>query len=1160
MDPRIGWHQNELSSSAYSTWTNIWMVAQLNCTAAAAANSLNSANSSHSASAISVNQLDHNNHNQLDRNTSNSYSKFISMIEMSSQQQQQQQYNTNNNNNSSNDYNNNNNSSNVNTSVTSQSILNGLKSRKFNKASTFGFNFPINQHILDDPMSTPWLMSHCSNSKNLLNSSLSLLFLSNSNSSSQIRNKSFQPLTHSHLSDEQSSYSSYLLNKTRNRSVTGSTSSSTSTSLSISSASSTSSSASSPTNISLHHPNHHLNHNHNLMISHDDDSSSLLSMANLSHLNSYEDDQLIQSTALINEINAPLISNNSTSNNVYSDGLMSLHKEILSFSEYIAPTLEELYMRNEIIWKITKIIKDELPTAEVDVFGSYKTGLFLPTSDIDMVVFGEFGKPNSLPLKVLRDALIKEKISNDENIRVLDKASVPIIKILETKTDIKVDISFNTLNGVKSAELIKKYLIEYPCLRPLVMVLKQFLIQRDFNEVWTGGIGSYSLILMTVSFLQLHPRIDARSCHANLGVLLIEFFELYGRCFNYMKTAIRILNGGCYLPKEEILKQFSTGYRSSVLCIEDPLNPANDIGKGSYGALKVKQAFEYAYFTLSHAVLPQNEFILKNNTQSIHQSQSILGRIIRITKEVRDYRSWVHEHFKEKVSIVYESNKQQQQHQQQTQQQQNELVILANGIDVDGEMKLVNEVKPVFSQPLPQQQQQQHKSQPIVSLTLPPQITLTVQPLDIQTNTSSTSASITCSSSSSSSSNTSNSISDDDQSNKENKIFDEIIFNHEKALGLNSINVLNNSNNHNHNHTNPNNSSSNLNILKDYQQNYHNSSNNNSNNNQPPPPPMPIHHQKSYEHSSKANNMNQTLTYLNQQYQQQQQQQQQHNNNVANNIKSNNRKKSNSSVRSFDSNESNNSNNSNNHNNNNFMNTNMNNSHYSVNNNSLQVIKAYNMNKKLKYTLDANTTSNGSNSNNNQKHSNQNQRFQTNKFNSNPNQMNNLNNNNKNNNKNNYGNSLNGGYHKQHNNNKYNNNNNNNNNSSQQFFQQQQQHPHHHHHHQHHSSQPIEQHKPVTFYLDEELQAMNNGRGAGAGGGGDEPELKRFINNLEANYLMQHSLLTPASAPISPCEFISKEDEPISRKKDPRNNSASLVDVSLLKYFILFPLSPKLIE
>lgn len=53
------------------------------------------------------------------------------------------------------------------------------------------------------------------------------------------------------------------------------------------------------------------------------------------------------------------------------------------------------------------------------------------------------------------------------------------------------------------------------------------------------------------------------------------------------------------------------GHRSSVLCIEDPLTPGNDIGRGSYGALHVRQAFEYAYITLTQVVNPLNtEYLL----------------------------------------------------------------------------------------------------------------------------------------------------------------------------------------------------------------------------------------------------------------------------------------------------------------------------------------------------------------------------------------------------------------------------------------------------------------------------------------------------------------------------------------------------------------------
>lgn len=173
---------------------------------------------------------------------------------------------------------------------------------------------------------------------------------------------------------------------------------------------------------------------------------------------------------------------------------------------------------------------------------------------------------------------------------------------------------------------------QYPCLAKLAFVLKQFLLQRQLNEVWTGGISSYSLILMVISFLQLHPREDAVSLQANLGVLLIEFFELYGRNFNYMNVAIRVKGGGSYVKKEIVSEQMGEGHRS-ILCIEDPLNPSNDIGKSSYGAMSVKKAFEHAFQVLHQACGPAASYV--------EPTRSILARIICVTDTVVKQRQRV---------------------------------------------------------------------------------------------------------------------------------------------------------------------------------------------------------------------------------------------------------------------------------------------------------------------------------------------------------------------------------------------------------------------------------------------------------------------------------------------------------------------------------------
>eukprot|EP00069_Balaena_mysticetus_P003903 bmy_04254T0 len=278
-----------------------------------------------------------------------------------------------------------------------------------------------------------------------------------------------------------------------------------------------------------------------------------------------------------------------------------LHEEISDFYEYMSPRPEEEKMRMEVVNRIESVIKELWPSADVQIFGSFKTGLYLPTSDIDLVVFGKW---ENLPLWTLEEALRKHKVADEDSVKVLDKATVPIIKLTDSFTEVKVDISFNVQNGVRAADLIKDFTKKYPVLPYLVLVLKQFLLQRDLNEVFTGGIGSYSLFLMAVSFLQLHPREDACIPNTNYGVLLIEFFELYGRHFNYLKTGIRIKDG-------------------------------NDVGRSSYGAMQVKQAFDYAYVVLSHAVSPIAKYYPNNETESI------LGRIIRVTDEVATYRDWI---------------------------------------------------------------------------------------------------------------------------------------------------------------------------------------------------------------------------------------------------------------------------------------------------------------------------------------------------------------------------------------------------------------------------------------------------------------------------------------------------------------------------------------
>ena len=136
----------------------------------------------------------------------------------------------------------------------------------------------------------------------------------------------------------------------------------------------------------------------------------------------------------------------------YEPGIVGLHQEIEDFYNYMKPRPEEHYARTDVVNRISRVVAEVWPQAKVDYFGSFRTGLYLPTSDIDMVVVGKW---ESIPLFTLEKKLLESGIVDETTIKVLDKASVPIIKLTDLRTQIRVDISFNTCNGIKSAQLIK---------------------------------------------------------------------------------------------------------------------------------------------------------------------------------------------------------------------------------------------------------------------------------------------------------------------------------------------------------------------------------------------------------------------------------------------------------------------------------------------------------------------------------------------------------------------------------------------------------------------------------------------------------------------------------------------------------------------------------
>ncbi|KAL3924116.1 MAG: hypothetical protein SGILL_001247 [Bacillariaceae sp.] len=364
--------------------------------------------------------------------------------------------------------------------------------------------------------------------------------------------------------------------------------------------------------------------------------------------------------------------------------LVALHNEIVQFCKLMEPRDDETKQRQQLVDRFTKLAKEcfsDDPTCNVQIFGSQATGLFLPESDIDIAIqlkddtkhskteeekekgnngkkkqngkkqgtteegeaastdivpsnnklvskqqelddMKDWDKPAGSPLQRLASALREHWMSELSYLEVIENTRVPLVKFTHAPSGICVDVCFNQTGGPQAALLMHRYMEALPPLRPLTFLLKQFMASRSLNQPYTGGVGSFLLQMMIVSFLQ-HRERDAynnrRPSLCNLGALLIEFLEFYSTDFNFILTGISVRFDGFFFPKgdKDRKKDFWQPNRQFSIAMENPLDPSHDVGSPSFRISAVQRSFEVAFKTL-----------LCHTTEPIIPTVSILASIL----------------------------------------------------------------------------------------------------------------------------------------------------------------------------------------------------------------------------------------------------------------------------------------------------------------------------------------------------------------------------------------------------------------------------------------------------------------------------------------------------------------------------------------------------
>ena len=364
------------------------------------------------------------------------------------------------------------------------------------------------------------------------------------------------------------------------------------------------------------------------------------------------------------------------------NNILKNEKKVSIILQYL--TKYKNFIIEEIKKIISKTYDNTYINYSLDLYGSFTTGLMIEASDIDIrIKFCDIQKDefNNYFTSLHQNLISLKKF---EKIIPIRTASVPVIKLIidiekfvkeneDLLTDfekfkqqnffknfifdkleliqIRVDITFivdyklinikdnninnEILNKTKNDKInnnknelsiviyIKEQLELFPEIKPILILLKRYFYIKNMNSSFEGGLSSYNLFLLILSYAKYNNFIQNKI--KNLGYFLIQFLEFFGKVFDFKNFTINV-----NLPYIYEANNFINYNSGKSLTIIDPLTGLN-ASKSSYKILEIQNMFLSAHNffekerILYESEINKNENNDKRNNDKNQQYEGILG-------------------------------------------------------------------------------------------------------------------------------------------------------------------------------------------------------------------------------------------------------------------------------------------------------------------------------------------------------------------------------------------------------------------------------------------------------------------------------------------------------------------------------------------------------
>ena len=326
-----------------------------------------------------------------------------------------------------------------------------------------------------------------------------------------------------------------------------------------------------------------------------------------------------------------------------TDMFKILNKDLLDYQKLITEKINRKYpLIIRIIEDLKTILKTISQDYDIHIYGSYANGLCMPWSDLDLVLvnknsinnninnnFQENNNENILLEQNIEQQSDATSVANTDSTRetfnnmqndlllifyyklkeqpwikqmvITENLSIKIIRIItvEAYSEMNIDISVDSPkhNGLKCVNLIKSYLKEYTVLKPITIALKAILQSANLHNPTKGGLSSYGLILMVVSYIQSQKENFSLKNEQDLcGKIFYGFLKHYGIFFDFNKYLILTYPiNETNVPNNDKESFLNLNHFSQEFIILDPLNNKNNVANSSFQYMNLKMAFMIAY-------------------------------------------------------------------------------------------------------------------------------------------------------------------------------------------------------------------------------------------------------------------------------------------------------------------------------------------------------------------------------------------------------------------------------------------------------------------------------------------------------------------------------------------------------------------------------------